>query len=179
MKRSSNGFARSSARLLGALWLALPLAGCTAMGVPLPTPSTPPAAAAPASANLEEQIAQRVNQHRASRGLAPLTYDPRIADLARAHSQEMASGAASFGHAGFEQRVSAIGGFLSVAGAAENVAVDPRAGPSLADLVVQGWLGSAGHRENIEGSYDRTGVGAARAADGRYYFTQIFIRTAH
>jgi len=42
-------------------------------------------------------------------------------------------------------------------------------------VAVDGWLGSPHHRENIEGNFDRTGVGVARARDGTWYYTQIFI----
>ena len=43
--------------------------------------------------------------------------------------------------------------------------------------VVEGWLNSKGHRENIEGNSTYTGIGLAKASDGRIYFTpQIFLQ---
>jgi uncharacterized protein YkwD len=47
--------------------------------------------------------------------------------------------------------------------------------PRTVTVAVDGWLGSPHHRENIEGNFDRTGVGIARSGDGTYYYTQIFI----
>jgi uncharacterized protein YkwD len=32
-----------------------------------------------------------------------------------------------------------------------------------------------GHRKNIEGPYEVTGIGVARNAQGEVYFTQIFV----
>ena len=57
---------------------------------------------------------------------------------------------------------------------AENVA-SSQGYPDAAAEAVRGWLGSAGHRKNIEGPYDRTGVGVARSATGEVFFTQIFV----
>ena len=45
--------------------------------------------------------------------------------------------------------------------------------PSAA-AVVNAWLGSAGHRANIEGSATRTGVSAVKSGGGAWYYTQIF-----
>jgi len=41
---------------------------------------------------------------------------------------------------------------------------------------VQGWLKSPGHRKNIKGDFDVTGIGVSKNAQGDYYFTQIFIK---
>jgi len=40
---------------------------------------------------------------------------------------------------------------------------------------VRGWLESRAHRENIDGSYNLTGIGVARNAAGEVFFTQIFV----
>ena len=42
-------------------------------------------------------------------------------------------------------------------------------------VVVDGWMNSPGHRENIlDGSYDVEGIGVAVSADERVYVTQNF-----
>lgn len=124
---------------------------------------------------LEQAIYTQINQYRKSKGLSPLTIDARINQQALAHSQAMASGKVPFSHAGFEQRVKTIGKTIPYQSAAENVAYnmgyqDP------ATQAVQGWLKSPGHRKNIEGQFNLTGIGIAKNAKGEYYFTQIFIR---
>jgi len=45
-------------------------------------------------------------------------------------------------------------------------------------VAVSGWLNSTGHRNNIEGNYDLTGVGVAKSSDGKYYLTQMFAKSA-
>ena len=129
----------------------------------------------PAASALEAEIHALVNRRRADRRLPPLQWDDRIAAEARAHSQAMASGGRPFGHDGFETRAARLGELMTVRSMAENVAYDSREGTQLGEQVVQGWIASAGHRQNIDGSFTRTGIGVARRADGTRYFTQIFI----
>jgi uncharacterized protein YkwD len=43
-----------------------------------------------------------------------------------------------------------------------------------AAAVVNAWLGSAGHRANIEGNSTRTGVSAVKSSGGVWYYTQVF-----
>jgi uncharacterized protein YkwD len=41
---------------------------------------------------------------------------------------------------------------------------------------VEGWMQSPKHRANIlKGDFTHAGLGVARAADGRIYFTQVFM----
>ncbi len=46
-----------------------------------------------------------------------------------------------------------------------------------AEIVVKQWLLSPGHRQNIRGNYNLTGIGVARDERGRPYYTQMFVRT--
>jgi uncharacterized protein YkwD len=166
----------ASAARPGAWALPLLLSGCVGIAVPsapLPAPSGPAATAPPASvAAVEAEVHQRINRHRESRGLAPLAHDERVAEIARRHSRAMAERRTPFGHDGFEARAEEVGRLFTVGRLAENVAYDSR--PEVAARVVEGWIRSSGHRANLEGPFDVTGVGAARAPDGTYYFTQIF-----
>jgi uncharacterized protein YkwD len=83
----------------------------------------------------------------------------------------MASKTVPFGHDGFDARIAAIRAALGSGGsAAENVAM----GYASAEAVVSAWLGSSGHRANIEGSSTRTGVSAVKSSDGVWYYTQVF-----
>ena len=112
-----------------------------------------------------------INAHRASIGKPALQRSQLIWDQANAHSRNMASGAVPFGHDGFSARIAAIRAALGSNGSgSENVA----AGYTSAAAVVGGWLGSSGHRANIESSATRTGISAVRSASGTWYYTQIF-----
>lgn len=124
---------------------------------------------------LEQEIYQQINQYRASRKLPPLKLDPRISQYARIHSERMASETVLFSHAGFDERIQAIGDAIPYHEAAENIAVN-KGNADPVQVAVQGWLKSSGHRQNIEGQFDLTGIGIAKNAMGEYYFTQIFLK---
>jgi len=132
----------------------------------------PPTAAAEA---LERKTHDLVNDHRRAIGLDPLAYDARIAAVARRHSKDMASGRVPFGHEGFEARRRAISKTIPWTGIAENVGVNDYPLSRTVRAAVSGWLGSRGHRKNIEGRYDTTGVGIARDDRGTFHYTQIFV----
>ncbi len=124
---------------------------------------------------LEHYVHRLVNEHRVAQGLKPLSFNPEISAIARRHSRDMATGRVGFGHGGIESRRKKIAGFIAGAGVGENVAMVPAVLPNVG--AVADWLESPGHRRNIEGSYDLTGVGIAQGPAGEYYFTQLFVRT--
>jgi uncharacterized protein YkwD len=134
----------------------------------------PPSKAAAAS-TLEKSVYQKVNQYRKSKKLPPLKLDSAIIQQARKHSEAMAKGKVAFSHNGFENRVKAIAKSLDYRSAAENVAFN-LGYPKPDQQAVEGWIKSTGHRKNMEGNFDTTGIGVSKNADGEYYLTQIFIK---
>jgi uncharacterized protein YkwD len=124
---------------------------------------------------LEGAILSRVNAHRESRGLPGLERRGEIERLARAHSADMARGAVGFGHAGFRARTRVIGKGLPLRAGAENISRHARPLAEIPAAALARWLASSVHRRNLEGDYQLTGVGAARAQDGRVYVTQLFV----
>jgi uncharacterized protein YkwD len=129
--------------------------------------------AARANADISREILFFVNEFRRSKGLPALQANSYISSVALGHSRDMLTGKSPFGHDGFRQRIDQISsrlGKLHVA--AENVA----SGPMDAREVVDGWLHSPGHRRNIMGDFQLTGIGVAEAANGMIYFTQIFVK---
>lgn len=145
----------------------------------LPVPESPVATPSTKMLNpttLEKSVHEQVNQYRVSRKLRPLTLDPRITEQARIHSQNMADGKVPFSHNGFDGRVDAIARSISYRGAAENVAYNFGYSDPVRNAV-EGWIKSPGHRKNMEGEYNLTGIGVAKNAKGEYYFTQVFIRS--
>lgn len=118
------------------------------------------------------EIMQYVNEYRAQKGLGPLRFDPVIAEGATIHSRDMACRKVPFGHEGFERRMGEITSRVKPAmGCAENVAY----GSVNAKEVVNMWLNSPGHKKNIEGNYNLSGIGVVKGPDGALYFTQIFV----
>ena len=119
-------------------------------------------------------VLQDVNKYRQMHHMPPLKMDARISKQAQIHSQNMAQHRLSFGHTHFLKRIGVLRKEIKNAGGgAENVAFNYKDG----HVVVENWLRSPGHKKNISGNYDLTGVGIARDANGKIYFTQIFIKT--
>ncbi len=144
--------------------------------VVLPPPAEAPQPVEPAAplAALERDFHERINRHRVSQRLAPLAYDERIAAIAREHSQAMANGR-PFGHEGFEARRGAVQRFLPYRSLAENVAFNNHPVDATVPDAVARLIASPGHRTNIEGNFDVTGVGIARSPGGTFFYTQIFV----
>lgn len=122
---------------------------------------------------MEQDILHYVNLHRKEIGRPPLTLLPALTEQAIAHSRNMAAGKVPFGHDGFKERAANIRKVRTYHAIGENVAY----GDLDAEGVVNLWLKSGGHRRNIEGDFDYTGIGIAEGEDGTLYFTQIFILT--
>ena len=152
------------------------IAGCADIPKTVPNlPLTPLIYSTNSIANLEQEIHRQINQYRQSKNLPPLRLNPSISQQSKIHSQNMAQGKVSLSHDGFEQRVQIIGRTIAYKRAAENVAYN-QGHSDPAKVAVQGWLKSSGHRRNIEGQFDLTGIGVVKNTIGEYYFTQIFIK---
>ncbi|HYH03450.1 MAG TPA: CAP domain-containing protein [Bacillota bacterium] len=123
---------------------------------------------------IELQAFEKINDYRRDKGLQPLAVDERIINQARIHSRNMGNGVTPFGHEGFNERVNASG--VNFKTAAENVAYNQGYNDPAANAV-EGWIKSEGHRKNIEGDYNLTGMGVFQNDSGRYYFTQLFMKT--
>ena len=125
---------------------------------------------------MERIVLQTVNEYRAKRHLAPLKSNPILAREAKIHSLDMERKHIPFGHQYFSTRIKHIYSKIKHCnGGSENVAWYPP-NKSPRDVVAL-WLTSSGHRRNILGPYNLTGVGIVRDKRGWLYYTQIFIRT--
>lgn len=124
--------------------------------------------------NIQNSILVYVNQYRQQHGLHPFKMDSRISKEAKKHSIDMATHSMPFGHKYFMSRMDRLHSQIKNTGAgAENVAYNYKD----AQDVVKNWLKSPGHKRNIDGNYDLTGIGIARDQKGKIYFTQIFLKT--
>lgn len=121
----------------------------------------------------EKIVWQEVNLYRAKHGWEPLKLNAIMTKEAELHSLEMAEHKIPFGHKKFQDRIKRI--FVTIKkpnGGAENVAYFKKNGQE----VVRLWLTSSGHRHNIQGHYNLTGIGVVRDSKGWLYYTQIFAR---
>jgi len=141
---------------------------------PTPPPTPPPASGACGSAD-ESAVFTLLNQERAKQGLKALACDPKVADVARAHSQDMCD-RKYFSHYTPEglapwDRLGAAG--ISFSGAGENIAM----GYQTPAAVHAGWMGSAGHRQNmLTPSWLKVGIGLVRCNGATPYWTEVFVR---
>ena len=120
--------------------------------------------------SLEIEILQEINLYRDNKGLPSFEMNEIIYEEALKHTEYMiAQGAIN--HDNFSDRANRLMNNPGGSSAAENVAF----GYTSAKAVVSGWITSDGHRKNIEGNYNLTGIAAVNDKNGRYYFTQIFL----
>lgn len=129
--------------------------------------------------SLERTAFNILNQKRAENGQPPLAWNAQLAAVARLHSQNMAE-FNFFSHRGLDGKMvsdradaNGVGRWRSIG---ENIAFN-RGYKDPVTNAVSLWLNSPEHRQNLmDGSWKETGVGIAVAADGSFYFTQVFLR---
>lgn len=125
-------------------------------------------------AEQQKMILYYVNAYRAKHHLAPLNMVNVISQEAAKHSRDMASHRMPFGHNDFNGRIKRLYQQIKEChGGAENVAYYKLDAKKL----VEQWIASPGHRRNIEGNYNLTGIGIAHGKKGWAYYTQIFIHS--
>lgn len=136
------------------------------------TPSTP-IVDANLAPGMERDVFTLVNDYRKSKKLPPLQTNAAIEYQARRHSMDMGTHRIPFGHQGLSFRMKYITEKVEgVTQVGENVAF----GNLSAKAVVNGWIKSPGHRQNMEGNYKYTGIGVTRNMQNQLYFTQIFAK---
>jgi uncharacterized protein YkwD len=131
----------------------------------------------PQIARLEQQLHRDVNDFRASEHLVSLARRADLDAVARGHSEDMVR-RAFFAHQNpdgllWHDRIDRAG-ITGYTMAGENVAQTNEPDPNRA--VLTGWKNSPDHRRNLEfRAFNATGVGIARAPDGRFFYTQLYV----
>jgi len=126
----------------------------------------------------ERRAFDLINVERRSRGLRPLILDGSLTRIARYHSETMARDGV-LGHVDRDgldltgrAEVLGLRGWKALG---ENIAYN-QGYPDPTAFAVERWMISEKHRENIlNGMFTHAGIGIARAADGRVFFTQVFM----
>ncbi|MGC1206063.1 MAG: CAP domain-containing protein [Flavobacteriaceae bacterium] len=120
---------------------------------------------------IEVEILELLNNHRLSLGLDPLVDMTIIKSVANTHTDYMVDND-EVSHANFFERSN----YLKQNAEAERVSENVAYGYSSADSVVRAWLKSDGHKANIEGDYTNFDVSAELNDEGKWYYTNIFIK---
>ncbi len=128
---------------------------------------------------LEWRLHELTDGARNGEGLAALARSEALALAARHHAVEMAElgyfshTSPTAGNATPSRRVANAGGPMAQVG--ENLASLPRMTLDFAERVVDGWMDSPGHRQNmLRPSWTHVGFGLHEHGDGRVYVVQVF-----
>jgi uncharacterized protein YkwD len=148
---------------------------------------------------LEQDIHELITQKREEQGLSFMNWDDEITEVARYHSEDMANND-YLDHINLEGEdagdrlekngvyyYSSYGENIALSDLIESKLIDEEGNlvqinfknqTELARDVVDSWMDSHGHRENIlTKKFDMTGIGVARSLNKtKYYVTQVFIK---
>jgi uncharacterized protein YkwD len=172
---------RPVARLIGTVYTEIPERPRERQVARASVPAAPASytAAAAAATGDERRAFDLINAERQRRGLRPLAWDGGLTRLARYHSQNMARGGflSHVDRDGLDLKARAqVLGLHGWSTLGENIAYNQGFNDPTA-FAVERWMVSQKHRENaLNGEYTHAAVGIARAADGTYYFTQVFMK---
>jgi uncharacterized protein YkwD len=120
----------------------------------------------------EKQVLELINAYRAQKGFTKLTQSSVASEQARLHSKRMALKQVSIGHDGFSVRSKSLKKNLkNVTSISENIAF----GNITPKEIVEGWIRSTNHKNNILSKANLTGIGVFKAKNGSLYYTQIFL----
>jgi uncharacterized protein YkwD len=125
----------------------------------------------PETKSIEIEILQLINNHRLELGLNALANMTMVKSVAFSHTDYMVYNN-EVSHANFYKRSDYLKANAGANKVSENVAY----GYTSAQSVVSAWLKSEGHRANIEGDYTNFDVAAEENIEGKWYYTNIFIK---
>jgi uncharacterized protein YkwD len=120
---------------------------------------------------IENDVADLVNQYRISKGLNPLEKINHISNVSEGHDEYMIS-INTLTHALFAQREENLRTTLGAVAVGENIAYNY----PTAESVVTAWINSPAHKANMEGNYTHFGIAVKTNPEGKMYFTNMFIR---
>lgn len=120
---------------------------------------------------IEIEILELINDYRISIGLNALENMSSIKAQAYGHTEYMIK-KSKISHDNFLQRSTSLKNNPGALSVSENVAF----AYSSPESVVNAWLGSESHRAVIEGDFTNFDVFADLDEDGKYYYTNIFIK---
>jgi len=116
------------------------------------------------------------NIFRGQQNMPPMKWNQSLAEIAAEHAGQMARGEMPFSHQDFNKRVDRYP--FPHMSAAENLAYNGGVS-DVAGVAVDGWIKSPGHRRNLLGAFDQSGIGVAKSCTGEFYLTQLFARSTY
>lgn len=120
---------------------------------------------------IEIEILDLINDHRISNGLSLLEDMSLVKSVAYSHTDYMVDNDV-VSHDNFYTRSNYLKANAGAKRVSENVAY----GYGTAQGVVNAWIRSESHKANLEGDFTNFDISAEKNEDGRWYFTNIFIK---
>ena len=125
----------------------------------------------PPTKAIEIEILELINNHRLSLGLNALDDLTIVKSVAYSHTDYMVD-KDEVSHDNFYTRSNYLKANAGAKRVSENVAY----GYSKAESVVNAWIKSDSHRKNIEGDFTNFNISAEKNDEGKWYYTNIFIK---
>lgn len=125
----------------------------------------------PQAKQIEIEILELINDYRISNGLNALGHHNTVKAVAFTHTDYMIE-EDNVSHDNFFQRKTSLQQNADANVVSENVAY----GFSSASSVVNAWINSESHLENIVGDFTDFDISAEQNEEGKWYFTNIFIK---
>lgn len=127
---------------------------------------------------MEKEAFDLINLQRLERGLTELKWNQKLSELARQHSENMATNGffSHFGlNGGLVDSRAMEADYSSWKAIGENIAYN-KGFENPTSFAVERWMISDGHRKNLlDARWKESGLGVAITKDGKYFFTQIFV----
>ena len=114
------------------------------------------------------------NEFRKRNNMSLLKWDDEIWTISLGHSKNMGEKKVPFSHEGFNNRINSLK--FSFMAAFENVFYCNGYQSDIAELAVNGWINSPGHRKNMLSNSNHCAIATYKNSNGEYYLTQIFIK---
>ena len=122
--------------------------------------------------SIEVKTMELINAHRVSKGLNPLQNINHMSYKSEEHNNYMIANNV-VNHNGFSARSENIMLTLGATSVSENIAYNY----NTPEAVLNAWLASPGHKENIEGNFTHFGIAIKEnPATGKKYYTNIFAK---
>lgn len=120
---------------------------------------------------IELEILELINKHRTDKGFNVLFSRDLIKSVAHSHTDYMIN-ENEVSHHNFFVRSDFLKSRIGAKKVSENVAH----GYTSAKAVFSAWLKSKEHKKNLEGDYTYFDISAEQNIEGRWFFTNIFIK---
>ena len=120
---------------------------------------------------LELEVLNLVNDYRVANDLPQLAFLDEISKQAQTHNLHMIE-LNEVCHDDFAARYSVLVNSIRAKAVSENVAFGYRT----AEAVIAAWIKSEGHKKNLDGEFTHFGISVEEDAQGKFYYTNIFVK---